>query len=211
MSDPVHPVVAVLDVGSAAKTGWWRRGADGTETSGRDIDRLVEQLAEDLEADHFVALGFEAPLWIPKPASAAEIGKGRVGEGNRAWSASAGSSVLAYSIQQSTYVLWRLANLVSRVTFRPDDLAARRAQLLVWEAFVSGKAKDRHAAEPHIADAMAAGIAFSSRWEAGYVYSDLEAGEVISLAGLSVHAAGLSDDPHLLSIPTVVVKAAELA
>jgi hypothetical protein len=211
MNDLIHPVVAVVDVGSAAKSGWWRRGADGAETSGRDIDLLVEQLAEDLQADHFVALGFEAPMWIPKPSSAAKIGKGRVREGNRARSASAGSSVLAYGIQQSTYVLWKLANLAPRVTFRPDDLRGRRAQLLVWEAFVSGKAKDRHATEPHIADAMAAGMAFCDRWEAGDVYSDLDAEEkVISLAGLSVHAAGISDDPLLLSIPTVVVKAAEL-
>lgn len=70
-------VVAVLDIGSEAKTGWWRSCLDGTPTEGRRVDDLCEVLAEDLAAGHLVALGFEAPLWIPFAESAEQVGKAR--------------------------------------------------------------------------------------------------------------------------------------
>ena len=73
-------VVAVLDVGSAARTGRWRCPLDGTPTEGQNVDTLCSELAVDLGGGDAVALGFEAPLWIPYAQEAARIGKARPGE-----------------------------------------------------------------------------------------------------------------------------------
>ena len=73
-------IVAVLDVGSAARTGWWRGPLDGTPTEGRDVDTLCSELAVDLGGGDAVALGFEAPPWIPYAHEVARLGKARPGE-----------------------------------------------------------------------------------------------------------------------------------
>lgn len=87
-------VVAALDVGSAAKTGWWRSPIDGPSTEGRNVAELCAQLVRDLTDGNDVALGFEAPLWVPFAKEIESLGKGRPDE-PRAWRASAGATVLA--------------------------------------------------------------------------------------------------------------------
>ena len=199
-------VVAVLDIGSEAKTGWWRSHADGAETEGRRVDDLCTAIVQDLAAGRAVALGFEAPLWVPFAASANQLGKARPGE-PMSWSAAPGATVLAYGIQQATYVLHRLATggAPPKTTLAPAQLRAGQSQLLVWEAFVSGKAKDRSAAQPHISDARAAAIEFRRRWDTGVVNSDIGHVPAISIAGLALHVSGLASNPDLLTTAPIVV------
>ena len=201
-------VVAVLDVGSAAKTGWWRSPLAGPATEGGSVDELCGDLAEDLLSANAVALGFEAPLWVPYADAAAQVGKARPGE-HPSWSAGAGATVLAYGIQQMTYVLHRLAAATNHAppiaTLDPHELRVGTAQLLVWEAFVSGRAKDRSALEPHISDARAAGQEFTRRWHTNSVTSDLGDVDAISLAGLALLLTGLRADLGVLASAPIVV------
>jgi hypothetical protein len=203
-------VVAAVDVGSATKTGWWRSPLCGPSTEGRNVDELCSELAEDLLRGSVVALGFEAPLWIPYAGEAARLGKARPGE-HPSWSAGAGATVLAYGIQQMTYVLHRLAVATSQApptaTLEPHELRGGTAQLLVWEAFVCGHAKDRSAVEPHISDARAAGQEFTRRWRTGSVASDLGDVDPISLAGLALVRTGLRADLNILRSAPIVVRA----
>lgn len=116
--------------------------------------------------------------------------------------------MLSYGIQQATYVLYRLATSggpAPATTLVPDDLRAGRAQLLIWEAFVSGKAKDRAADDPHISDARAAAMEFCRRWDAGRILSDLGPTRAISIAGLGLYVSGLTSDPAMLVVAPIVV------
>ena len=202
--------VAVFDVGGRNSSGWFRTSPLG-DTEGSSLDELCGQLVADLQARRSVALGFEAPLWIPYATHEARLRTAREGEAgvgrgwSRPWSIHAGAYATANGIQQTTYALHRIATelraATPRVTFDPERLRAGDADLLVWEAFVTGAAKTGS----HIGDAMSAATAFRTRWDAGPVTSDVTFEPAISLAGLAAHVSGLSADPALLTAPPVVV------
>ena len=141
------------------------------------------------------------------------LGKARPDE-HPSWSAGAGATVLASGIQQMTYVLHRLAAETNEhppaTTLNPAELRSGDAQLLIWEAFVSGRAKNRSAAEPHISDARAAGQEFVRRWQSGSIHSDLGDADAISLAGLALVLSGLRTDLGVLATAPIVVRAPAL-
>lgn len=206
-------VVAALHVGSRLRTGWWRNAGTDTGSGGTDIDALCATLTDDLAAGADLALGFEAPLSVPIANSAADLGKARVGE-PLPWSAGAGATVCTYGIQQAAYVLRQLASdwpAGAAVTLDPEELRSGAARLLVWEAFVSGRAKDATAAQPHVADAMAAVNEFRRRWDRGAITSDITIDAAISVAGLALHVADLTNEVSLLRSAPVVVRAPDLA
>src|SRR5258708_2828604 len=71
----------------------------------QDIERLVIDLANDIQAGKSVALGFEAPLFIPVPNSAENLSRRREGEKDRAFSAPAGLAVTALAVHQAAWIL----------------------------------------------------------------------------------------------------------
>jgi hypothetical protein len=206
-------VVAAVDVGSLANIGWWRaRGNVGT--GGHDLDDLVGELIADLERGSAVAVGFEAPLFIPRPTASSGLNKQRLGERGRPWCAAAGSGSLALGIQQSTYVLTSIAHGYARpltASYDCDALRTGAAQLVVWEAFVTGKAKNPRSIDPHVDDASAAVAEFRRRITAGTVSSDIADLAVLNLAGAALLAAGLTDDVAVLTQPCTVVRAPDFA
>lgn len=111
-------IVAAVDVGSVSKLGWWRAelGSASGSSGGHHLEDLVAQLAKDLEKGCRVALGFEAPLFLPVPGESAALGRRRQGEGNRPWSAAAGAVVTALAAQQ---VAWTLAAIARHCRDRP--------------------------------------------------------------------------------------------
>ncbi len=200
--------VVSVDVGSVARSRYaWcalnipsldivGAGTDPGETA----DAVAAALAEGLP----VALGFEAPLVLPVPLASdsgwRRLGRARHGDGNRSWSAGAGSGALATGIVQLAWVLDRLAALRSdrptTVTTTPAAWIAGSAHVLLWEAFVSGDGKPVPAeAGPHAADAAAAAEEFGARLSR----NQLDIGDVtlaedtgINLAACAVERAGLT-------------------
>jgi hypothetical protein len=77
---------------------------------------------------------------------------------------------------------------------------------MIWEAFVSNKAKNRDAENPHIDDARLAVMEFQRRAATGAMWSDVDEAAVLNLAAAGLIAAGLSSDIGLLRMPCVVVK-----
>lgn len=215
-------VIAVVDVGSRAKLGWCRVLKSGDQASevdaevgnGRLIEDLIQVIGEDLLGDRAVALGFEAPLFVPLPTAAEDLGKGRVGEGNRPWSAGAGAAVMAYATQQVAWVLTALGQRIGehelRVGFDPVAWGRGDLDLLLWEAFVSGAAKDRASENPHVDDARAAAREFLHRFEAGALKSDVTDRTVFSLVGAAILRANLSTDMGLLAQAPMVIRAPDL-
>lgn len=202
-------VIAAVDVGKLSNVGWWRI-ADGGSGGGRDLDDLADILTADLNRGRTVALGIEAPIFIPAPTTTAGLGRQRTGEAGRPWCAGAGPIALAFGIQQTNYLLTHIAERLTTPIRAGVDVAALHADrldLLVWEAFVSAGSKDRSVNDPHVWDARAAAEEFERRAATGVVVSDIAEPSVLNLAAAALIATGLSHDPGLLSVPCVVVRA----
>jgi hypothetical protein len=214
----MSPVIAAIDVGNPSNTGWNRIVLNSEylpidEASGSSLNELIELLALDLQAHTKVALGFEAPLYVPLPEDPQDLCKKRSGEGNRPWSFGAGAYVTACAAQMSSWVLIALANRLDievSVGVSGDDFLAGDLDLLVWEAFVSGNAKNRDVVLVHESDAKAATTGFSERLRDGRLISDLDESTVFSVIGGAVLRSGLSTDLALLSSVPLVIKASDL-
>jgi hypothetical protein len=174
VSRTVEISVIAVDVGSLPNIGWWRATKADAGSGGGSLDELVDAIVADFNSGVRVAVGFEAPLFVPMPSEAADLNRQRLGEKGRPWCVGAGSGALALGVQQASYVFAALARKISpRVTFAPDELVSGDADLLVWEAFVSGKAKDRSADNRHIDDARRAVEEFLRRLAQGDVSTDV--------------------------------------
>ena len=144
--------IYACDIGSVRSGAFaWARVVShgGGPVASFDIEGLVHSLRHDLNEGLSVALGFEAPLFMPVPVSAGSLSTGRIGEGNRSMFAPAGASVATLAIHEAAWILGSVREgLRSDVKYTLDwrewmptnDIQ----KLLVWEAFVSGPAHGSH-------------------------------------------------------------------
>ena len=197
--------VVCADIGSTARGnfGWWSSaGCEGTLPS-----TLASHVADRLNAGCPVALGFECPLFIPLSSDEMRLTNARPGEGSRPWSAGAGCGALATGIVQSTWVLQEIRCLLDkpRTAYCDwEDFVQSGSDLLIWEAFVSGKGK----AEGHVADARAAVAAFEAALPDPRDSNTVRCeSPVISLIGAALIRSGWSQDQGLLEQPCLVVSA----
>lgn len=205
--------IAAVDVGSVrnGKFGWFTRSPLNTH-QGVHPDGLLEILTSELDAGRSLALGFECPLYLPLPAAADDLGRARNGEGNRAWSAGAGSGALTTGTQQMTWVFCALGDRYGtdlRPTFAWGDVSDGRSRLMIWEAFVTGTAKtmDRDDPAGHVADARSAVDEFDRRVAEGPLMSDCDPEpNIVCLAGAALLRAGLSENRDLLRRAPAVIR-----
>jgi hypothetical protein len=207
-----EPVIYVADAGSVSRGNYhWVSTSilGGCQTDPR---ALAQGIVDDLWIGRSVALGYESPLFVPCRQSDAELGQARQGEctketGNRPWSASAGATVLATGIQSLAWLLRQIkyTRPETRATTNWHSFSRREADLLIWEAFVSGSEK----ANPpsHEGDARLAMESFNAgaRQQDGPT-SAISDESVFSLAGAAILFAGLSSNPDLLRQPTLVIR-----
>ena len=139
--------VYAADIGSIAnnKFAWCRDDNSGSPDGNGDIVQMTSRILEDLSEGISVALGFEAPLFVPVAEEPKELNKARNGEGSRPWSAGAGCGSLATALPICVWTFERLAKVNSTAnilpTFQWEAFRSGTANLFIWEAFVSGKAK----------------------------------------------------------------------
>ena len=138
--------IARVDAGTRAgadnRFGWARISPKNRpilgEDYGYDADSLRSCLRSDLSTGLRVALGIEAPLFVPCRQDQEMLGTARgkfesaIG---RAFTASGGASVLTCGLVQLPYLLGDHEDVVT-TSVREFESGS---QLLVWEAFVSGK------------------------------------------------------------------------
>ncbi len=156
--------VFCADVGSIARDSfaWARRipSSDGEELHRPEsIESLAASVVHALHDGEPVALGFEAPLFIPVPEDPSRLGKARPCDApSPSWSSSVGASVLATAMVQVPWTLRFIHEQVSdlRVHVQWPQFAEQQDGLLLWEAFVSGAAKG----ETHEEDARSGVQAF---------------------------------------------------
>ncbi|MEU6546520.1 hypothetical protein [Streptomyces sp. NPDC046859] len=138
--------------------------AHGDEPAG-----AAEALAAALADGAGAVLALEAPMSVPVPGDWRLLGRSRAGEGNRAWSASAGAGALATGLAQGAWLLAEVARALPGLAAttqvrRWRGTADGGAPLLLVEAFVSGEGKPVPTAlGPHAADAEAAARAVARR------------------------------------------------
>lgn len=194
--------VFAADIGSMSNNAFaW---ASLHQPGGRDLDGLATAVARDLKAGKAVALGFEAPMWVPISEQPATLTRARPNEGNRAWSAGAGCGALATGLVQSTWILRELRRRVPNASVHLDwscFIKATGARLFLWEAFVSGAGKG----ENHDEDAAIAVRAFRDALPEPPSHSLVRPdGAVFSILGAAIVHTGWSTDTSLLATACLV-------
>lgn len=206
--------VYAVDVGSTLQKrfAWVRVDPERPKelVGSRDIERLVGQLIADLRAKRSVALGFEAPLFIPVPTAATRLSKGRDKEGSRSWAAPPGLAVTSLGLHQAAWILRQVYEQCSNsVSFRvaPDAWppGPEAAMVFCWEAFVSGPAHS----ETHIGDAATAAMAFLEHERRLVEATRVKAEHPLSLIGAAALWSGLAVGVDVLRTATVVLRPEE--
>ncbi len=173
-----------------------------------DIQLLIRRLELDIKEGYNVALGFEAPLFIPIPEDSKDLSKGRDGDGNRSFAAPVGLSVCTLGIHQSAWILKRLYETSScKCDFTLDwqcwPPSGHRPVLFCWEAFVSGGA---HSNE-HRRDAATAVVFFFDNEQNLQKANAVSAKNPISLIGaVAIWSGWTSDLDYLHYRSTLVLK-----
>jgi len=196
--------IVCADIGSVARGnfGWSSSaGKQGTTPSG-----LAEFVSNELNDHRPVALGFECPLFVPLMQDERFLTNARPGEGSRPWCAGAGCGALATGIVQVAWVLKaiRLALKTEKSGYLEwEQFSAAKSGLFIWEAFVTGMAKQ----ESHIDDAAHAVKAFA---KALPYPMDINAvicnSETHSLVGAAMLRTGWSSNINILSSSCLVVR-----
>jgi hypothetical protein len=184
----MKPTIIVIDVGAPHKGNLGWANADGT--SGTDIDQCIEVVNKALPVGP-VALGFEAPIYVPVRDDPDKFTRKRIFEGARPWSAVAGPAALSLGLVIMSYVFKRLVDGVSP----RFDTPRLPMDLQVFEAMVSGDGKPEHPG--HEADALAA----AQHYDRGQLHD--ERSGVLNLAAAALQWAGYEADVRL---PVYVVK-----
>ena len=212
-------MICCADIGSVARErfGWAAHTpVSPAATDGRDqtdIGEFARFVADRLDVGDKVSLGFECPLWIPIADDPFSLGRARPGEGNRPWSAAAGSASLTTGLAQVAWILARIRRPSRNTEPFLDWNSFQRSQsgLFLWEAFVTGKGKsDSGKSNSHVADAMAAVNAFRCAMDDAEPESSVEQrskSRPRSLIGAALLWAGWSTDIQLLHEPCLVIKA----
>lgn len=212
---PLHAYhhVYCVDIGSIKRRNFGWAGVSIDESrkqflwdEGEDICKLVDEIADRLNNGAKVTLGFECPLWVPVRDDPKELTSARRGDGNRAWSASAGATSLAAGLTECAWILQRIRNKApnAKAFLDWDSYQDSGNGLFIWEAFVSGKAKEGS----HTRDAKKAVCAFvyalPSPEESNAVHPSPQ---TCSLIGTALLWAGWSSELSLLRQPCIVIKA----
>ena len=204
---PPHLAVYSADVGSvsAKNFGWAGPTTKGPQRTGADIAELVRGVSSELGLGTKVALGFECPLFVPLRRDPSELTKARVGE-PQAWAAAAGATSLATGLVQTAWVLGRILKAVPVPP--PLFLSWTRFEeapsgLLLWEAFVTGKAKTGS----HEGDAAVAVDAFMESLPDPPSRSIVREPEVFSLVAAAAFSVGWPVARPLINEPCIVLSA----
>lgn len=202
--------VAVIDIGKPNKNlGWSMAGPSAAE--GTDLDECINVVASAL-GEGPVALGFEAPMYVPVRSVPGDLTKARAGECrdgvNRPFSASAGSTVTVTSLVVVPYVLEGLRRLIphGEATLDWKKYLAEPRGLLLFEAFVTNQKKS--AETRHVEDArLAAQSLHESAIRRLPVNSAIDEPTCLSLLGAMMLRTGWSSDLNIVYEECLVVRA----
>jgi len=195
------------DVGSIKqkKFGWAAALPDGQQISGTSIEEYASEIAAQIQYSAKVAVGFECPLFVPVREDPILVNSARNGEGNRSWSAGAGTGALATGLVE---VLWVMNDVAKQLGYKPSATFNWQAFLdtnavYLWEAFVSSSSKGTG----HAHDAQIAVEHFQNSLPEPESQDAISEQSVFSLVGAAALRAGWSINIEVLSEKCLVIKA----
>lgn len=194
--------VAVVDIGALRNLGWLVEGPSVNE-SGDDIDKCIQALAGASKIGP-LALGFEAPMFVPYAQERCDLGKGREGDEDRSFLAAPGACALVEGLVTVPYILEgiRYRARCARPTFKWRERLSDR-DLLLFEAFVAHVGKS----VSHVDCARLALKRFPREWERRALFeSDVNEPCTLNLLGAILLRMGWTHDLSVLSEPCLVVK-----
>lgn len=212
--------IAAIDIGSPKKTkkhpegkiGWALSPELGV-TPGHDLDECIWHLAKALLQGP-VALGFEAPMYVPMRDTPEQLTSPRCGEAGkglptRPFSAGPGTCALVTSLVVIPYVLYHLKTLAvdARATLDWRESFTAPGQLLLYEAFVTNQKNS--ARERDQMDAALAVAAFNVKLNSGLAQaaSDMGTERCFNLLGAMMLRTGWTKELSVLEQECLVVKA----
>jgi hypothetical protein len=165
---------------------------------------MTAWLARDLDDGLSVALGFEAPLFIPVPLDANNLCRGRATEGSRSFAAPAGLAVTTLGLHQAAWILSTLRATREHVCFahRISDWPCQVQTLFCWEAFVSERAHS----DDHVRDAASALAAFFHAESDLAAATEVHAERPLSLIGTAALWSGWTKDVAALFAESAVIR-----
>jgi hypothetical protein len=220
--------IGVIDVGSPARDRlWW--ATEPPPPPGpkfNDLDDFIEVMAAFAEQGP-IAIGFEAPMFIPLRDRARDLFMARKGETevgsatakgwSRPWSGGAGATIATGNLAIMAYTLGALRvrepRLVARVDWKRPLVGP--FEVLFFEAFVSNKIGkdagwqkgDPSELNPHYRDALQAVEAARAMLVGGEpARSAIEEDRVLSMLGTVLMLQGWSVGPEILRTPCLVVR-----
>ena len=144
-------------------------------------------------------------MFLELPENSKNLTSARQGEGDRAWSAAAGSCSLTTGLTEVLWVFNEIANKAGnnvKPTFCFEDIKSGKANFFIWEAFVSATSKG----VSHCDDAKKAVEEFYKRLRKESLTSDVHVIRPYSLAGAALVRSGLTKDVNFISRQCLVVK-----
>lgn len=202
--------IYAVDVGGLGNVGWARFAPGQPSDGSRSLDALVDRLAADAAKGMSLALGFEAPGFLPIPEGAAHLNRARPGEGDRPWCFGGGAYTTAIGIQLSAWVVRALAPRAAATHDLTTDWLSwspaerSRPVVLLWEAFVS-KAAHSPRNDP-VEDAATAARAFLENEHHLVKIHAVSCNPRLSLLGTIALWSGWSADLALLWSEPLVVR-----
>lgn len=206
-------VVYACDIGSVKSGSFaWSRATShqDTPTASSDIDELLIQIVRDARSGASVALGFEAPLFMPIPLLSSALSSGRNGESSRSMFAPAGASVTTLALHEVAWILRSLQQQIGSILGftidwrKPWRSSSGAAKLLVWEAFVSSSAHS----DTHERDAITAARHFIDYEHHFAEVNAVTCENPLSLVHCAAMFAGWSRDINALHGDCLVLKPA---
>jgi hypothetical protein len=194
--------IAVIDIGKLSNLGWAVEGPTVNQ-SGTDIDLFIDALARAINVGP-LALGFEAPMFVPYGRERSGLDKAREGEGDRAFSASVGASVLTKGLVIVPYILEQLRHRAksARPTFKWREPLSD-GDLLLFEAFVTHVGKSAG----HEECARLAIRQFPREWDERAAFkSAISDPHTLNLLGAMILRVGWTNELTMLSEPCLVVR-----
>jgi len=202
-------VVYACDIGSVKSGSFaWARNTSPqvTPVASTEIEHLISSIISDAEAGFSIALGFEAPLFLPVPENSKDLNVGRPGESSRSIFAPAGAAVTTIAVQQTAWILKQLHSPLSHILYMSRDWRAPwhalPQKLFIWEAFVSATAHS----DTHKRDATTAVQFFLENEDHLADVNAVTCDDPLSLIGAAGLWSGWLRDKAVLHSPCLVLR-----
>ncbi|MGD0489669.1 MAG: hypothetical protein ABSB94_21115 [Syntrophorhabdales bacterium] len=173
-------------------------GESSTSLCGRSMEKLAELMADDLRGGRRVALGFEAPMWLPLEerhrANLNLFAPRFTAERGSEWYLQSGAAATLKAISLGVMLRNRLRELVGTAKRTTLVKYWQPGTIFLFEAFVVGKYKVNN-----VTPGFAAPDDERDAFTAALAWGNLHMGFVTptSFQGVCLHAAGARSDPCL--------------